>query len=76
MAPREEADREETSRLLMRELRSAQNTRFLRAMPGFRVDGDTPDRFAMLLERMERQESGGAGGSGGASFGAVHNSER
>ncbi|MDQ2632942.1 MAG: hypothetical protein M3Y43_00880 [Pseudomonadota bacterium] len=54
------------TKLLQTEIRrqfgSAGTSRFLRALPGFQVEQQLPDRFADLLSELDRAESdrGGA----------------
>ncbi|MDN2567080.1 hypothetical protein N1F89_12690 [Aquibium sp. A9E412] len=46
----------ETARLLRRQLHLPANARYLRSMPAFGVDDDTPDRFDDLLRALDAAE--------------------
>lgn len=82
MRTEESKERNAPERLLLRELRSPQNARFLRAMPAFRMDADIPASMANLLDRLDEAEdmrgdrrSGNRGEDPGATRpvrGAIH----
>jgi hypothetical protein len=53
----ESEERKGASRLLLRELRSPQNARYLRALHPFRLDEEVPDMFGSLLDQLDEAES-------------------
>lgn len=66
MRTEESEDRKGSGRLLLRELRSPHNARYLRALPPFRLDDGVPDMLGNLLEQLEEAETrGGAQGDVG-----------
>lgn len=57
MRTEESEDRRGAGRLLLRELRSPQNARYLRGLHPFRLDDEVPDMFGDLLDQLDRAES-------------------
>ncbi len=46
----------ETARLIFRQVRRAENTRFLRRLPGFTLDCELPNRLRELLGHLQEAE--------------------
>jgi hypothetical protein len=71
MASQEGHDGDDMHDVVMREMRSKENARFLRRMPAFKLPDDLPRRLSGLLEDLERAERGAARSqAGGAATGA------
>lgn len=58
MSPRDKRTKRasETARLIYRQVRRTENTRFLRGLPGLGVDGDLPTHFQELLGHLQEAE--------------------
>jgi hypothetical protein len=77
MASRKSGGEDDTERVVRRELRSKENSRFLRAMPAFQLDASLPPRLASLLEDLSRAETDQrAGGNQSGALGATSGPQR
>jgi hypothetical protein len=74
MASGESHDKDDNRRVVLRELHSKENARFLRGIPTFKLEESLPDRPRALLDDLscvenERQAGGDQSGALGAASG-------
>jgi hypothetical protein len=60
MASREGQNGDDLHNVVMREMRSKENARFLRRLPTFKLPDGLPQRLTALLDDLERVEHGSA----------------
>ncbi len=56
MASQKSHGKDDTDKVVLGELHSRENARFLRAMPTFKLDEVLPHRLASLLDELRRAE--------------------
>ncbi len=76
MASREGHDGDDMPRIMMRELHSKENARFLRRMPAFRLPEGLPRRLTSLLDDLDRVEHGHPASRGPGAYGAAGAQQR
>jgi hypothetical protein len=77
MASGESHDKDDNHRVVLREMRSKENARFLHRFPAFKIDEALPDRFVSLLDELSRAEDGQrVGGNLSGALGAASGPQR
>lgn len=77
MASGESHDKDDNRKVVLRELRSKENARFLGGIPTFKLETSLPDRLRALLDDLSRAENDRqAGGDQSGALGAASGPQR
>ncbi|MFN3546736.1 MAG: hypothetical protein ACK4U0_04535 [Mesorhizobium sp.] len=77
MASGESHDKDDNRKVVLRELRSKENARFLRGIPAFKLEDALPSRLRALLDDLSRAENDRqAGGDQSGALGATSGPQR